>query len=199
MSEANPFGTEDGTDPDETGADGGTGADSKNLADVRAWGRGRDKAAKDAQAAADAALAKVAAFETKEAAGKVFDTLKGLNIAPDKAPEVMATLGTSESVRDAVLEAFKSSGAVAPADPAAGDAGAAPAEPAAPAAGSEGFTPVSPGSPAPLTKLTLADVDKLLREGDNDAVEKAWAEGRVERLAKNDDGSLQVDWLEGMR
>jgi hypothetical protein len=111
---------------------------------------------------------------------------------------VLGTFGTSEEIKALVLESFAVA-APAPADPAAGDSGAAPAAPAAPAPGSEGFTPVTTGQAAPLQTLSLEDVDKLLRAGDTEAAQKAWDEGRVERLAKNEDGSIQIDWLEGRR
>jgi len=53
--------------------------------------------------------------------------------------------------------------------------------PDAPEPAKSGYRPVTTGSAAPLARLTQEDIDRLMREGDFETVNKAYAEGRVEK------------------
>jgi len=53
--------------------------------------------------------------------------------------------------------------------------------PEAPEVKPEGYRPVTVGSAAPLAMLTSDDVEKLMKAGDFASVNKAYAEGRVEK------------------
>jgi tetratricopeptide (TPR) repeat protein len=65
----------------------------------------------------------------------------------------------------------------------------------APAPKEEGFTPVTTGTPPAEGKLSLADAQKLIREGKYDEAQKLYEQGRVETLQRDENGIPVVDWL----
>lgn len=167
----NPFDTSD-DDENETGADGGTGAESQNMADLRKYAKSLEK--KYGQAEKE--VARLSEFEStvlgerREQAVQGAFTEVGLN---PKHAELFKRLNTEGEVTVDAVKAFAAQYELATVQ---GEQVENP--PAAPPAG---FTPVTAGSPAPLAKMSMDDVNKLLSDGQLAAVQEAFTKGLVEK------------------
>lgn len=188
MPDVNPFLLDD-EDDDETDATGGdTSPDSKNFKEVRAALRRADKERKAALEELEA-LKKFKA-EVDETARKatIESTFKSVGLS-EKHATLYAKLNPDGDVTEDAVKAF----AVEYELPtSAGEAVTPPVK-------DEGFKPVIPGSTPAVGVISIEDAQKLIREGKYDEAQKLYSEGRVEKAERKDDGSPNVDWLEGIR
>lgn len=198
MSEANPFETQDDETPNETGAGGGTGTDSANLAEVRAALKREEKRRKELED-------KLKAYDAEKRDAKVLEAFTTAGLT-DKQAKLFSKLNpdTVDVTPDTIKSFAEEYGYELPAtsDGAADEAAVAAAaaqtqKPDAPAP--TGFKPVTTGTTDPgLGVMSLEDAKKAIADGRYDEVNKLYQEGKVEKMDRNDDGSPKVDWLEGV-
>lgn len=191
MTATNPFEFEDGDENEERETPAGDS--NQNFADLRKFAKARDKAAKEAEKELErlrAFEAEVVSERKEKAIASAFEEA-GLNPQHTKLYKALNPDITPDAVSPEAVASFAAEYGLV-------TAAGVPAE--VPEEKPAGFTPFTSGQGSPaaeLGKLTIEDAQKLIREGKYDEAQKLYKEGRVEKLPRGEDGSLNVDWLEG--
>lgn len=171
--QATPYGLEDDDQPDE----GGTQPENSTIKEIRAAAERAERRATAAEKKAEDYASRLQEYVAKEQDAAITSVFKevGLNEAHGQLfKEVNKDLEVSAITADAVKE-FANRYQLPVAE--TGEV------PDAPPASPSGFTPPPvTGVPTSVEKLTLGDIDKMLRSGDSEEVEKAFKAGRVETV-----------------
>lgn len=184
MSDLNPFDDLD-DDLNETGGDGGT--DSNPVKQVREALKRERQRAKELETQLNELAAFKASIEEKQRDEVLTVTFKevGLN---EKHAALFKKLNPEAEITADAVRAFASEYEL---PTVSGDVVTPPEAPAP-----TGIRPVVTGSSAPdLGTVTIEDAAKLPPE----EASRLLAAGRVERVPKDEGGSVAIDWLEGMR
>ena len=166
-----PFAAPDQDDDDETGTDGAPGADSKNFADLRRFANKRDREAKQYETELSSLREFKEGVEKEKRASVIEATFKEVGLNPKHA-DLFSKLNADAEVTVDIVKNFASEYEL----PTIAGQSVPPVD--APPAG---FNPVTSGSPAPLAKLTMEDINKMLASGDTAAVQDAFKKGLVEK------------------
>lgn len=167
-------------DPDGDEEDEGSAKpkdDNKTIQEIRAFADRAEKRAVAAEKKAEEYATQLQDYVVKEQNTAIESVFKEVGLNPAHG-ELFKTVNKDLKVADITADAVKEFASKY--ELPVVETGEVPD---APESKPRGFTPPPVGGgPVSADKLTLGDIDKLLREGDNDAVEAAFKGGRVESV-----------------